>query len=149
RHGGMEGYIAAKRQIFHRQTAPRTAVIGVDDDHSRAIWQDLVRAGDQVVVPISSARKLLDCVYGADGWLLDATRGKPDQIVALNELPTLPGAHNWQNAAAAYAAARAASVDAATIASALKTYPGLPHRQERVGERDGVLFINDSKATNA
>ena len=149
RHGGMDGYIAAKRRIFHRQTAPRTAVIGVDDEACRAIWQDLVRAGDQVIVPISSASELIDGVYAADGWLLDATRGKPERIVALDELPTLPGAHNWQNAAAAYAAARAAGVDAETIAAALKTYPGLPHRQERVGERDGVLFINDSKATNA
>jgi UDP-N-acetylmuramoylalanine--D-glutamate ligase len=149
RHGGMDGYIAAKRQIFRRQTAPRTAVIGVDDEHCCAIWQDLVRAGDQVVVPISSASKLIDGVYAADGWLYDATKGKAERIVALDALPTLPGAHNWQNAAAAYAAARAAGVDAATIAAALKTYPGLPHRQERVGERDGVLFINDSKATNA
>ena len=149
RHGGMDGYIAAKRQIFHRQTAPRTAVIGVDDEYSRAIWQDLVRVGDQIVVPISSAGKPVDGVYAADGHLYDATSGKAQQIVALDTLPTLPGAHNWQNAAAAYAAARAAGVDAGTIAGALKTYPGLPHRQERVGERDGVLFVNDSKATNA
>lgn len=149
RHGGMAGYIAAKRRIFHRQTAPRTAIIGVDDEYCRAIWQDLVRAGDQVVVPISSAGKPVDGVYAADGWLYDATRGKPERIVALDALATLPGAHNWQDAAAAYAAARVVGVDSTVIAAALKTYPGLPHRQERVGERDGVLFINDSKATNA
>ncbi|HEX2117250.1 MAG TPA: UDP-N-acetylmuramoyl-L-alanine--D-glutamate ligase, partial [Alphaproteobacteria bacterium] len=149
RHGGMDGYIAAKRQIFHRQTAPRTAVIGVDDEYCRAIWQELVRQGDQIVVPISSATKLIDGVYAADGYLYDATASKPQRIVELAQMPTLPGAHNWQNAAAAYASARAAGIDAETIAAALKTYPGLPHRQERVGERDGVLFINDSKATNA
>jgi UDP-N-acetylmuramoylalanine--D-glutamate ligase len=149
RHGGIDGYIAAKRLIFHRQTAPRTAVIGVDDEYCRRIWQDLVRQGDQVVVPISSAGKPIEGVYAADGWLFDATKGPAKRIVAVAELPTLPGAHNWQNAAAAYAAARAAGVDSGTIAAALKTYPGLPHRQERVAELDGVLFVNDSKATNA
>jgi UDP-N-acetylmuramoylalanine--D-glutamate ligase len=149
RHGGMDGYISAKRQIFHRQTAPRTAVIGIDDEHCRTIWQELVRAGDQNVVAISSASRLIDGVYAADGWLLDSTGGKAERIVELDALPTLPGAHNWQNAAAAYAAARAIGMDSTVIAAALKTYPGLPHRQERVGERDGVLFVNDSKATNA
>jgi UDP-N-acetylmuramoylalanine--D-glutamate ligase len=74
---------------------------------------------------------------------------KPVRVAELADLPTLPGAHNWQNAAAAYATARAAGVATDVIVAALKTYPGLPHRQERVGERDGVLFVNDSKATNA
>jgi UDP-N-acetylmuramoylalanine--D-glutamate ligase len=149
RHGGMDGYIAAKRQIFRRQTEPRTAVIGVDDDYCRAIWQDLVRQNDQIIVPISSTRKLANGIYAAEGGLYDATGANAIRVVELADLPTLPGAHNWQNAAAAYATARAAGVDSNVIAAALKTYPGLPHRQERVGERDGVLFINDSKATNA
>jgi UDP-N-acetylmuramoylalanine--D-glutamate ligase len=149
RHGGMDGYIAAKRRIFHRQTEPRTAVIGIDDDHSRAIWQDLVRQNDQIIIPISSTQKLPRGVYAADGGLYDALGDAPRRIVELADLPTLPGAHNWQNAAAAYATARAAGVAPDVIAAALKTYPGLPHRQERVGERFGVLFVNDSKATNA
>jgi UDP-N-acetylmuramoylalanine--D-glutamate ligase len=149
RHGGMDGYVAAKRRIFHRQTAPRTAVVGIDDDQGRAIWEDLVRQNDQVIVPISSTKALLNGVYAADGGLYDAMGAKPVRVVELADLPTLPGAHNWQNAAAAYAAVRAAGVPAEIIVAALKTYPGLPHRQERVGERDGVLFINDSKATNA
>ncbi len=149
RHGGMEGYVAAKRRIFHRQTKPRTAVIGVDDEHGAAIWQDLVRADDQYVVPISSAQKLIEGVYAADGGLYDAMGAKPVRVATLSDFPTLPGAHNWQNAAAAYATARAIGIEPDAIVAALKTYPGLAHRQERVGERDGVLFVNDSKATNA
>ncbi len=149
RHGGMDGYVAAKRRIFHRQTEPRTAVIGVDDEHSRAIWEDLVRQNDQVIIPISSTKALANGVYAVDGGLYDAMGGTAARVAELADFPTLPGAHNWQNAAAAYATARAAGVATDTIVAALKTYPGLPHRQERVGERDGVLFVNDSKATNA
>ena len=61
----------------------------------------------------------------------------------------LPGAHNAQNAAAVAAAARVLGVDDATIAAAAQSFPGLAHRQQRVAEQDGVVFINDSKATNA
>jgi UDP-N-acetylmuramoylalanine--D-glutamate ligase len=61
----------------------------------------------------------------------------------------LPGVHNAQNAAAAAAVALDLGLSEADIAAGLAGYPGLPHRQERVGERRGVLFVNDSKATNA
>jgi UDP-N-acetylmuramoylalanine--D-glutamate ligase len=62
--------------------------------------------------------------------------------------PLLRGAHNRENAAAATAAARAAGIDDQAIATALRTFPGIPHRLELVGERDGVRYVNDSKATN-
>jgi UDP-N-acetylmuramoylalanine--D-glutamate ligase len=62
--------------------------------------------------------------------------------------PLIPGAHNRENAAAATAAARAAGVPDERIAEALRTFPGVPHRLELVAERDGVRFVNDSKATN-
>jgi UDP-N-acetylmuramoylalanine--D-glutamate ligase len=66
----------------------------------------------------------------------------------LPAVPLIPGAHNLENAAAATAAARAAGAGDATIAEALRTFPGVPHRLEPVAERDGVLWVNDSKATN-
>ena len=62
--------------------------------------------------------------------------------------PLLRGAHNRENAAAATAAARAAGIEDAAVAEALRTFPGVPHRLEGIGEVDGVAYVNDSKATN-
>lgn len=149
RHGGMDGYIAAKRTIFRRQTSPRFAVIGIDDDICASIYADLVQAGDQIVIPISGRGGVQGGVYAQRGGLWDARHGEPVRIASLADCPALPGAHNAQNAAAAAAVALQIGIDAKTIAAALKSFPGLPHRQERVLEKDGVVFVNDSKATNA
>jgi UDP-N-acetylmuramoylalanine--D-glutamate ligase len=100
------------------------------------------------VVPISATRRIDRGVYVVDGILHDATEGADRAVADLNGIPTLPGAHNWQNAAAAYAAARAAGAASEDIAKALQTYPGLPHRQEHLVDVAGVRFVNDSKATN-
>lgn len=149
RHGGMEGYIAAKRQVFHRQTRPRTAVIGVDDAPSRQIHADLSAADDQIVVPISGATVCPGGVYARDGVLYDDTEGKAVPVLPLAEAPALPGAHNWQNAAAAYAACKAVGIEPPVIAACLRSFPGLAHRQELIAIVDGVRYVNDSKATNA
>jgi UDP-N-acetylmuramoylalanine--D-glutamate ligase len=124
RHRDMAGYAAAKREIFARQDAACTAVIGIDDAESRAMAQWL-HGQPARVVEISS-------------------EDIPDLRVR-----TLPGKHNAQNASAATAMARALGVDWGTIAQGIASYPGLPHRQEEVALRHGVRFINDSKATNA
>lgn len=149
RHGGMDGYVAAKKLIFHRQTKPRTAVIGVDDDHCRAIYAALKAAGDQVLCPISGNGPVAGGVYAAGGWLVDDRDGAAERVVALDGLPTLLGAHNAQNAAAAYAAVTAAGVPGPAAAAAMKTFPGLAHRQQLVRTIGPVRFVNDSKATNA
>ena len=124
RHGDMASYAMAKRAIFDRQRPQHLAVIGVDDPICRdiAAWLDTRPAR---VVRISGA-----------------TPG-------LAQAPALPGRHNAQNAAAATVVARHFGVSDETIASALRSYPGLPHRQQLVATVDGVSFINDSKATNA
>lgn len=124
RHGNMDGYAAVKRAIFARQTEADVAVLGIDDELSAAMADRLEREGPMRVVRISG-------------------RGHETGV------PTLPGEHNAQNAEAARAMARALGVSEAAIAVGIATYPGLPHRQARVGERGGVLFVNDSKATNA
>ena len=148
RHGDMTGYIAAKRQIFRNQVAGDTAILGVDDDHVRALAAELAQ-GPARLIRISAEGPVAGGVYIVDGRLIDHLDSAPVAIMDLRPVPTLPGRHNWQNAAAAYAACRTAGVAAADIATAIATYPGLPHRQELVASEPGLRFVNDSKATNA
>ncbi|MFT5180445.1 MAG: UDP-N-acetylmuramoylalanine--D-glutamate ligase [Alphaproteobacteria bacterium] len=153
RHGGMAGYIAAKRRIFAKQPAASVAIIGVDDEASQAIYDDLAAAG-QTVVAISVERTIAGGVYVADGWLIDDRGGDARRIMDLSQVDTLPGPHNAQNAAVAYTAMSvivagdSAAYDSA-LADAIATFPGLAHRQELVAVVGGNRFINDSKATNA
>ncbi|HEY0418708.1 MAG TPA: Mur ligase family protein, partial [Acetobacteraceae bacterium] len=144
RHGGMDGYVAAKRRIFQGMERRGTAIVAVDDDHTRAIAADLARAG-VTVVPVS-AEGPCDGAHVIDGVLHDGRNGP---VIDLTGIPALPGRHNWQNAAAAYAATRAAGADPAMILEGLRSFPGLAHRQQLVAEHEGVRFVNDSKATNA
>jgi UDP-N-acetylmuramoylalanine--D-glutamate ligase len=149
RHGGMDGYVAAKRRIFRGQRAPQAAIVGVDDAICRDIRADLARRGEMAVIPISAERPVAGGVYAADGWLVDDLDRQAAPVVALDALPRLPGVHNWQNAAAAYAAARRRGVPAGTAVAALKSFLGLAHRQELVATIGNVRYVNDSKATNA
>lgn len=150
RHGGMAGYVAAKRKVFHGQGPDHTAVIGVDDEDCRSVCHDLHNTGSQRVLPVSLLEPVAGGVYVRDGVLWDSIdQNQPPQAVGrVDGLAALPGRHNWQNAACGYAAARALGVESATASALLASYPGLPHRQELVGEIAGVRFINDSKATN-
>lgn len=152
RHGGMDGYVAAKKRIFEGQPAGATAVVGVDDAESRRIHDqlaaDAARSGVKVV-GISAERRVSGGVYVIDGVLYDELDGNAREVLALSRIETLPGAHNHQNAAAAYAASRAICLKSETIAAGIQGYPGLSHRQELVAVIDGVRYINDSKATNA
>ena len=148
RHGDMTGYIAAKRRIFRNQVAGDTAILGVDDDHVRALAAELAQ-GPARLIRISAEGPVAGGVYVVDGRLIDHLDSAPVAIMDLRPVPTLPGRHNWQNAAAASAACRTAGVAAADIATAIATYPGLPHRQELVASEPGLRFVNDSKATNA
>ncbi len=146
RHGGMAGYVAAKRRIFANQTVRDTAVIGVDSEPTRRIADELAQEGGRSIVRIAVGRAVEDGVYAIDGILHDGDSGFS---LDLRPVLTLPGAHNWQNACAAYAACRALGIAREDVAAGLRSYPGLAHRQERVAEIDGVAYVNDSKATNA
>ena len=149
RHGDMVNYIAAKKRIFANQGAGDWAIIGVDDAHGAAACTELMRAAAQSVAPISAGQALGRGVAALGPNLIDALGGRAETVADLTRAPALAGKHNAQNAAAAYAAARALGIDARTIEKALTTFAGLPHRLERVGVIEGVRFINDSKATNA
>jgi UDP-N-acetylmuramoylalanine--D-glutamate ligase len=142
RHGDMAGYALAKRAIFDRQSNRDLAVIGVEDDGSRAMADWLDRRPAKVVRVSGSGPADVFC---ADGVLRDAF----GPILRMAEAPALPGAHNAQNAAAAAAIASFLGLDRERIGSGIASYPGLPHRQQRIVTVDGVTFVNDSKATNA
>jgi UDP-N-acetylmuramoylalanine--D-glutamate ligase len=149
RHGGMDGYIAAKRRIFSGQRPEHTAIIGTDDAHCRAILAEFETTGAARTVPISAGQHVEGGVYARDGRLVDEMGLAASNAFDLTRVLSLPGAHNWQNAAAAYAAAKAAGLSPSAIADGLLGYPGLPHRQEMVATINGVQYVNDSKATNA
>ena len=149
RHGGMTGYVAAKRRIFEGQDSSNTAIVALDDAESESIYDDLVATGRQQVVPISVSRAVMGGIFVEDGLLTDDTGGWGNPILDLRLASALPGAHNWQNAAAAYAVGHAIEIGDRTAARSLLTYAGLAHRQERIAVIDGVTYINDSKATNA
>ncbi|OFX14751.1 MAG: UDP-N-acetylmuramoylalanine--D-glutamate ligase [Alphaproteobacteria bacterium RIFOXYD12_FULL_60_8] len=142
RHGGMQGYIDAKTRIFRGSSV---AIVGMDDEYSRSVYGMLSARKDVKVVPISAEGVAAQGVYALDGILYD----DGFRVLDLTRVRALPGRHNWQNAAAAYAAAKACGVDSKAITSAIESFPGLPHRQEFVASIRGVSFVNDSKATNA
>ncbi len=149
RHGDFANYIAAKTRIFSRRASNQTSVIGVDDDISRRIHAELAGRRGRKIIPVSVLRRIPDGVYVKNGVVIDETNGKPNEVVDLTKIKSLPGVHNWQNAAAALAAVRALDIPAREVAKAFKSFPGLAHRQEVVCKIGRVTYINDSKATNA
>lgn len=149
RHGDMDGYVAAKRRILANQGKGDTAVIGVDDEWCARICTEITAANRRTIVPISAHKAMGRGVYALDGLLYDASGERAVEVGDLKRARSLPGRHNWQNAAAAYAAARGIGIDAGQVGRALMTFPGLAHRMETVGTIGKVRFVNDSKATNA
>jgi len=141
RHGDMAGYAAAKAKIFARQAAGDVAVLGQDDPVTRGMAA-LTAAR---IVPVSGLAPQPGGIW-AEGRAL---RDDAGSILDLDDAAALPGSHNAQNAAAAAATGFALGLSRLDVAQGLATYPGLPHRQERVAEAKGVAFVNDSKATNA
>ena len=124
RYDGLEDYAASKARLFAMQGEGDVAIVD----------------------PLAEAEfDILDDAPESVGFLFS------DQIPIGEQAhwPALQGPHNAQNVRCAVGAARVLGLDDAVIEQGLRTYPGLPHRMERVAERDGVLFVNDSKATNA
>src|SRR6201996_7041769 len=149
RHGDMDGYVAAKRRILANQGKGDTAIVGVDDPWSAHIVTEIPAANRRTIVPISARRSMGRGVYALQGMLYDATGERVNEVADLTRAVSLPGRHNWQNATAAYAAARALGISEQVAAQGLMTFPGLAHRMETVGAIGRVRFVNDSKATNA
>ncbi len=145
RHGAFDRYAAIKERLV---AAANTAIIGVDDDISQAIADRLDHAGRRVV-RISVRRPLAAGYYADGGALYEANDGASSEIARLGGVTALRGAHNAENAAAAVATVKRLGLGDAEIRQGLASFRGLRHRMEEVGRRGRVLFVNDSKATNA
>ena len=151
RHGGLGGYFAAKRRLF-AEGGPDRAVIGVDEPEGRFLAGQLAMGpSDDRVIRISAGQKLDGAawsVFARKGFLSEYRKGRQAASIDLREMRGLPGAHNHQNACAAYAACRAVGLAPREIEAALHSFAGLPHRSQTVAEIGGVRYVNDSKATN-
>ena len=148
RHGTMENYAAVKERLVSGVPDDGAAIIGVDDEWCDKIAARLAQAGKRVV-PISVRPKLKDGLYVESGRILRAHGGQSSLIAELGGIGSLRGLHNAQNAACAAAATLALGIEPAAIQAGLRSFPGLAHRMEEVGRQGAVLFVNDSKATNA
>ncbi|MGE0767733.1 MAG: UDP-N-acetylmuramoyl-L-alanine--D-glutamate ligase [Hyphomicrobiaceae bacterium] len=146
----MRNYAAIKERLI---VASEVAVVGVDDPYCVDILKRRVAIGP--VAPLSVKQPIRPGYCLHDGWLIcsDST-GLAVRLATTSGISTLRGTHNAQNAIAAIAAVRELDnlrgiKTECDWQAALASYPGLPHRMEEVGRRGKVLFINDSKATNA
>ncbi len=145
RHGDLAGYVAAKKNIFARQHAGDCVVIGTEDEPSRDVEREMAVRSGIACVPVALDRPVANGISYRAGMLVDAD----GYTVDFSDVLTLPGDHNAQNAACAWAVCRWLDVPREMIVAGLRTYPGLPHRQERVAAVGKVVYVNDSKATNA
>jgi len=148
RHGTLAHYAAVKERLVAGVQERGTAIVGVDDNWCQAAADRIGRAG-KTIVRVSVRRPLADGLYVEAEQIMHAAGGAARPIARLGQIGSLRGVHNAQNAACAAGAALALGVSSAIIQEGLRSFPGLPHRMEEVGRKGRVLFINDSKATNA
>jgi len=148
RHGTMENYAAIKTLLAAGVEPGGTAVIGVDDRYTRAAADRIERAG-KPVVRVSVVAPLRDGYYAEGSRIVRAAAGKAHAAAQLAGIGALRGQHNAQNAAAAVAACIALGLDLPEIQKGLVSFPGLAHRMQQIGRKGKVLYVNDSKATNA
>jgi UDP-N-acetylmuramoylalanine--D-glutamate ligase len=145
RHGTLENYAAVKARLVGKAA---TAIIGVDDAQTKSIFTKVSSSG-KPAVPVSVGKVLGRGVFVLEGALYDALGGRANKVADLAQAAHLPGSHNWQNAALAYAATKPHVRDTRALTAAILDFPGLAHRLEEVGRAGRVRFVNDSKATNA
>ncbi|MGH6823609.1 MAG: UDP-N-acetylmuramoyl-L-alanine--D-glutamate ligase [Methylocella sp.] len=146
RHGTMESYAAIKAKLLENADL---AVIGIDDGLTSGIAGERVKAGRKTVCVSVTKTAIEDGIVLDGDALMRRGGGRSTRIAGLAGIASLRGEHNGQNAAAAIAALGPRGFDLERVAQGLRSFPGLPHRLEEVGRKGKVLFINDSKATNA
>jgi UDP-N-acetylmuramoylalanine--D-glutamate ligase len=146
RHGTLDRYAAVKERLV--AGVQGSAIIGVDDIWCRNAADRIERAGKRVV-RISVKNPLAYGIYVERETIVRASGGAREEIARIGGIGSLRGLHNAQNAACASACALALGVGKNVLQNGLRTFPGLAHRMEQVGRRGNVLFVNDSKGTNA
>jgi UDP-N-acetylmuramoylalanine--D-glutamate ligase len=148
RHGTLAHYAAVKERLVAGVQERGTAIVGVDDNWCQAAADRIERAGKEVV-RVSVRRPLADGLYVEAEQIIRASGGAGRAIARLGQIGSLRGTHNAQNAACATGVALALGMSPVAIQQGLRTFPGLAHRMEEIGRKGRVLFVNDSKATNA
>ena len=148
RHGTLENYAAVKERLVVGVQPQGTAIVGVDDNWCQAAADRIERNGTSVL-RVSVRRPLSDGIYVEGDRIVRASGGSAELVAKLGGIGSLRGLHNAQNAACAAGAVMALGLEAATIQAGMRSFPGLAHRMEQVGRKGAVLFVNDSKATNA
>jgi len=152
RHNGMGGYFYAKRRLFIDGN-PDRAIIGVDEIEGQFLENQLrqdAKSGDPVI-SVSVNSKLQNngwSVFSRKGFLAEWRKGRQVASIDLRSMSGLPGEHNHQNACCAYAVCRSIGLAPKLIEEKLNSYVGLTHRCQTVGTFNGVMYVNDSKATN-
>jgi UDP-N-acetylmuramoylalanine--D-glutamate ligase len=149
RHGSIENYAAVKARLLKQTSKSGSIVIGVDDPLAAAIFTRHASNGGPPAIPVSVGKVLGRGVFVIDGTLYDAQGQRATKVMDLAAAAHLPGTHNHQNAALAYAATKPFAKEARSVAQAIADFPGLAHRMEDVARIGSVRFVNDSKATNA
>jgi UDP-N-acetylmuramoylalanine--D-glutamate ligase len=141
----MENYAAIKQRLVEKSGV---AIVGVDDEYCGSIADRLENKGVKVA-RISKDKRLENGAFAEGAKLYSTLSGKVEELASLDGIGSLRGAHNAQNALAAIMACLSVGLSIEEIRAGLKSFPGLAHRMEQVGHRGKVLFVNDSKATNA
>ena len=148
RHGTLRHYAAVKERLVAGVQEDGTAIVGVDDDWCAAAADRIERA-DKRLVRVSVRRPLPEGLYVEAEQIMQAAGGSVRALAHIGGIGSLRGVHNAQNAACAVGAALALGLSTQAIQRGLMSFPGLAHRMEQVGRKGRVLFVNDSKATNA
>src|SRR5262249_54732793 len=148
RHGTLAHYAAVKERLVAGVPPEGTAIVGVDDDWSAAAADRIERAGRRLA-GVSGRGPRAGGFYVEPGQIFKAAGGRARHVADIAGVGSLRGVHNAQNAACATGAALALGLSAPAIQTGLRSFPGLAHRMEEVARLARVLFVNDSKATNA